>query len=105
MIKNLIKNCKLCYILRRSDIKNPTFDRTCFGCRIFDIRRTADRMSKIWHPKKRTSDVEYSAFDGRSIESKKPDPTNKANRIEFAIFDPTECTRLVGIHFWWDGIV
>ena len=32
----------------------------------------------------------------RPIESKKSDPTNKANRIEFAPFDPTECTRLVG---------
>ena len=31
----------------------------------------------------------------RPIESKNSDPTNKANRIEFATFDPTECTRLV----------
>ena len=55
----------------------------------------ADRMSKIRHPKKRGSDVEYSIFDGRPIESKKSDQTNKANRIEFATFDPTECTLLV----------
>ena len=31
----------------------------------------------------------------RRIESKKSDPTNKANRIEFATFDPIECTRLI----------
>ena len=51
------------YILRRSNLKNPTFDRTRFGCRIFDIRRTAVRMSKIRDPKKRASDVKYSTFD------------------------------------------
>ena len=35
------------YILRRSNLKNPTFDRTRFGCRIFDIRRwpISDRKS------------------------------------------------------------
>ena len=95
-------------------------DKGCFGCRIFDIRRTADRMSKIRHPKKGALDVEYSTFDGRliecrksdirrralrtsnirhstmrPIESKKSDPTNKANQIEFSTFDPTECTRLI----------
>ena len=32
-----------------------------FGCRIFDIRQAADRMSKMRNPKKRASDVEYSA--------------------------------------------
>ena len=31
----------------------------------------------------------------RPTESKKSDPTNKANRIEFSTFDPTERTRLV----------
>ena len=62
------------YILHRSNLKNPTFDRTRFGCQIFEIRRTADRMSNIWrmadlmskirYPKKCISDVEYSKFDG-----------------------------------------
>ena len=81
-------------------------DEGCFGCRIFALRRTADRMSKIRHPKKGASDVEYLTFDGRliecrksdirrrtfrmsnirhsttrPIESKISDPTNKANRI------------------------
>ena len=77
-------------------------------------------MSKIRHLKKGASEVEYSTFDGqliecrksaiqrralqmshirlsnmRPIESKQSDPTNTANRIKFATFDPTECTRLV----------
>ena len=52
-----------------------------FGCQIFDIRRTADQIEKIRHPKKRASDVDYSTFDGRPFESKKSDTTNKANRI------------------------
>ena len=63
------------YILHRPNVKNPTFDRTRFGFRIFDIRQTADQMSNIRYPKKHASDVEYSAFDGRMIESKKSDPT------------------------------
>ena len=112
----LIKSCKLHPALIECSIS----ELRRFGCRIFDIRRTADRMSKIRHPKKDASDVEYSTFDGQlieclksdirrralrmsnirhstmlPIESKKSDPTNKANQIEFATFDPTECTRLV----------
>ena len=31
-------------------------------------------------------DVEYSTFDQPSVESKKSDRTNKANRIEFATY-------------------
>ena len=72
------------------DVECSTSEEGRFGCRIFDIRRTANRMSKIRHPKKGDSNVEL-----RPIESKKSDPTNKANRIEFSTFDPTECTRLV----------
>ena len=33
----------------------------------------------------------------RPIESKKSDPINKANQIELATFDPTECTRLIHV--------
>ena len=69
-------------MLRRSNVKNSSFDRTCFGyrlfdirrthfgCRIFDIRRTANRMTKIRHPKKGDLDVEYTTFDGVNIGSK-----------------------------------
>ena len=35
------------YILVRSNVKNFSFDRTCFGCQLFDIRRTANIGSKI----------------------------------------------------------
>ena len=42
------------------------------------------------------SNIRYSTM--RPIVSKKSDPTNKANRIEFATFDPTECTRLNNRH-------
>ena len=45
------------------NVENPTSEEGRFGCRIFDIRRTADRLSKIRHPKKGASDVEYSTFD------------------------------------------
>ena len=38
------------------------------------------------------STIQHSTV--RPIESKKFDPTNKVNRIEFATFDLTECTRL-----------
>ena len=62
------------YILRRSNLKNPTFNWTLFGCRI---------------------------FDGRLIESKKSYSTNKANRIEFKTFNPTECTRLLNLFINW----
>ena len=48
------------YILRRSNLKNPTSEEASFGCQIFNIRRTAERMSKIRHPKKRASDEKYS---------------------------------------------
>ena len=90
----------------------------CFGCRIFDIRlygrsnrknpnrRRVLHMSNIRHSTLRPiesknpirrrvlrmSNIRHSTM--RPIESKKSDPTNKANRIEFATFDPTECTRL-----------
>ena len=39
------------------------------------------------------SNIRHSSV--RPIESKKSDPIMR--RIEFATFDPTECTRLVGI--------
>ena len=55
-----------------SKVENPTSEEARFGCRIFGIRRTADRIEKS-------------------------DPTNKANRIEFAKLDPIECTRLIQI--------
>ena len=110
------------YILRRSNLKNLTFDRKRIGSRIFDIRWTADRMSKIRHPKKRALDVEYSTFDERLIECRKSDirrselrmsnirhstvgrsnrknPIQQIRRIEFATFDPTECTRLIHIPY------
>ena len=45
------------------------------------------------------SNIRHSTI--RPIESKKSDPTNKANRIEFATFDPTECTRLCGMSQWF----
>ena len=89
-----------------SDVEYSTFDGRLFECRKSDIRRTADRMSKIRHPKKGASDVEYSTLDKRlfecrksdirrralrmsnirhstmrPFESKKSDPTSKANRI------------------------
>ena len=44
-----------------------TSEQASFGCRIFDIRQTADQMLNIRHPKKHASDVEYSTFDGRLI--------------------------------------
>ena len=43
----------------------------------------------------RRSNLKNSRFDGRPIESKKSDPINKTNRIEFSTFDPTECTHLI----------
>ena len=42
---------------------------------------------------RRISNIRHSTK--RPIESKKSDPTNKANRIEFATFDLTECTHLI----------
>ena len=48
----------------RSNVENPISEEGRFGCRIFDIRRMAKRMSKIRHPKKGASDVKYSTFDG-----------------------------------------
>ena len=51
-----------------SNVEYLTFEAHFFGCWIFDIRRTADRMSKIRHPKKGALDVEYSTFNGRLIE-------------------------------------
>ena len=65
-----------------SDVEYPTFDGRLIGCRKSDIRKRALRMSNIRH------------WTMRPIESKKSDPTNKANRIEFSTFDSTECTRL-----------
>ena len=53
------------------------------------------RSSNVRYPNWGASDVEYSTFDGRPIESKKSYPSNKTNRIEFATFDLTECTRLI----------
>ena len=52
-----------------------------FGCRIFDIRRTAERMSKIRHPKKGASDVEYSTLDERLNECRKSDIRRRALRM------------------------
>ena len=63
-----------------------TVDGRAIECRKSDIRRRALRMSNIRHSTM------------RPIESKKSDPTNKANQIEFSTFDPTECTRLVPMH-------
>ena len=53
------------------NVEYSTYEEGCLGCRIFDIRRTANRMSKIRHPKKGVSDVEYSteANIGSKIES------------------------------------
>ena len=91
----------------RSKRKNPTSEEGCFGFRIFDIRlhgrsnrknpirRRVLRMSNIRHSTSGWLNFEYSTFDRRPIESKKSDQTNKANRIEFATFDPTKCTRLL----------
>ena len=46
-----------------SNVECSTSEEGCFGCRIFDIRRTTNRMSKIRHPKNGASDVEYPTFD------------------------------------------
>ena len=89
-----------------SNVKNPTsdrralyvgfstFDRTCIECRIFDFRLMADRMSKIRHSIGPASDVEYSTFDFAVDRIEKIRSNNETNRIEFATFDPTECTPL-----------
>ena len=68
-----------------SDAEYSTFDGRPIECRKSDIRRRALQMSNIRHSTM------------RPIESKKSDPTNKANRIEFSTFDPTECTRLISM--------
>ena len=52
-----------------------------FGCRVFNIRRTAVRMSKIRHSKKGASDVEYSTFDKQLIECRKSDIWRRALRM------------------------
>ena len=62
------------YILRRSNLKNPTFDRTRFGCRIFDrrliecrksdIQRSELRMSNIWHSTDGWWNVKSPIFNG-----------------------------------------
>ena len=67
----------------RSNAENPKKVASDVECRKSDIRRRALRMSNIRH----------SIM--QPIESKKSDPTNRANRIEFSTFDPTECTRLI----------
>ena len=68
-----------------SDVEYSRFDGQLIECRKSDIRRRALRMSNIRHSTM------------QPIESKKSDPTNKANRIEFSTFDSTECTRLIPI--------
>ena len=78
------------------------------------------RLLRIRHSIGRASDVEYSTFDGRLIESKKTQIRESAHRmsdirhstdgrsnrknliqqirrIEFATFEPTERTRLIWI--------
>ena len=88
----------------RSNAENPTSEEGCFGCRIFDIRRTADRMLKIRHPKKGASDVEYSTseegcfgcriFDIRLCgRSNRKNPTSEEERFECRIFDIRLCGR------------
>ena len=51
------------YILRRSNVQNLTFDRTRFGFRIFDIRRSVLRMSNIRHSTDGRSNVENPTSD------------------------------------------
>ena len=79
-----------------------------FGCRIFDIRLMADRMSKIWHSIEalrmsdfrhsigRASDVEYSTFDWWPIECQKYptfDRTRFGSGFGCRIFDIRLCDR------------
>ena len=82
------------YILRRSNVKNPTFDQTRFGCWIFDIRLMVDRISNSRHSIEYASVVEYSTVDCAADRIEKIRSNNEANRIEFAKVDPTECTCL-----------
>ena len=101
-----------------SDVEYLTFDwwriecqtsdirQTRFGCRIFDIRSDVHRMSNVRlstdgrsNVKNPTfdrtrSDVEYSTFDFAANRIEKIRSNNETNRIEFATFDPTECTPL-----------
>ena len=53
---------------------------------------------------RRMSNIRHSTV--RPIESKKSDPTNKANRIEYATFDSTECTCLFPLlcMFYYYGV-
>ena len=55
--------------------------RTHFGCRIFDIRRTADRIEKIRHPKKGASDVAYSTSEEGCFGCRIFDIRRTANRM------------------------
>ena len=58
----------------------------------------AGRILKIRHSIGRALDVEYSTFDCAANRIEKIRSNNEANRIEFATFDPTKCTRLNSIN-------
>ena len=77
----------------RSNVENPTSEEGRFECWIFDGRLIECRKSDIPRRGLRMSNIRHSTM--WPIESKKSDPTNKANPIEFSTFDPTECTRLL----------
>ena len=68
------------YILHRSNVQNPISKKARFECQKFDIRQTADRMSKIRHSigPARMSNIRHSTL--RPIESKRSDPSMR--RIE-----------------------
>ena len=76
----LVKSCKLHPALIECSISELRH----FGCRIFDIRRTADRLEKI------RSEEGY--FGCRIFDIRRT--ADRIEKIEFATFDPTECTRL-----------
>ena len=97
--------CRIFDIRRTAvGIEKIRSEEGCFGCRIFDIRLCgrSNRKNPIRRRVLRMSNIRHSTI--WPIESKNSDPTNKANRIEFATFDPSECTRLFCISFLLSSI-